>query len=261
MFIRGDFGHFSKMKCIAKNSTEKSDPHPFSITAIEAIERNRNHFAIGLCPCKLFWIFLFSGAFGVIIETVYWLIRTGRIESRATFVWAPLNMVYGVGGVLMTVVLYYLRKHPLPAVLAAGMGIGCLVEFFCSLIQESVFSSVSWQYSDMMDIQGRTNLKYSFFWGILAVFWLKIMLPSISLILLKIPKKAGKTVTAILCIFMAINFGVTFFAVRRWAERQIRADQRFEIQRIMDRWFPDEYMEQQFPNLRFVHVQTPNQYP
>lgn len=225
------------------------------IETVEKRERQGRHFASGLCAIKLFWVFLMSGAFGVMVETVFWLLRTGRIESRATFVWAPINMVYGAGGVLMTVILYNVRKRSLPVIFLIGMAIGCFVEYTCSLIQETVFSSVSWHYSDMMDIQGRTNLKYAFFWGLLALFWLGVMYPTLSAFLLKMPRRTGRILTVVLLIYMTINIGVTFFAVRRWEARQRNIEPAFTLNQWMDRWFPDDFMEQLFPNLRFVRVE------
>ncbi|MBN1892633.1 MAG: putative ABC transporter permease [Clostridiales bacterium] len=230
------------------------------VESVEERERLREHFAPGLCSCKLFWVFLFAGAFGVLAETVYWFIRTGQLESRATFVWAPINMVYGAGGVLMALVLYHVRKYPLPVIFVTGMFIGCFVEYVCSLVQEHVFSSVSWHYSDMLDIHGRTNMKYAFFWGILALFWLGVLYPVLSAALLKIPRKAGRVLTVLLLVYMAVNVGVTFFAVRRWAARQEDQPPKLAIHQMMDLWFPDSEMERIFPNLHFVHKDRPNSF-
>lgn len=226
-----------------------------NIDAIEERERLREHFAPGLCSCKLFWVFLLTSAFGVFSETLFWYLRTGKIESRSTFVWAPLNMVYGVGGVIMTVILYRVRKRSVPLIFLIGMFVGCFVEFACSYIQERVFSSVSWHYSDLMDIQGRTNLKYAFFWGVLSLFLLGFMYPVLSASLLKIPRNTGRILTVILLVYISINIGVTFFAVRRWAERKKDTQPVFTISRVLDQWFPDDFMEQLFPNLRFVSTE------
>ncbi|MDD4094746.1 MAG: putative ABC transporter permease [Oscillospiraceae bacterium] len=231
------------------------------IESIEERERMREHFASGLGGVKLFWMFLMSGAFGVLVETVFWFIRTGQIESRATFVWAPLNMVYGAGGVLMTVILYHARKYPFPVIFLVGMAVGCFVEYTCSLVQEVVFSSVSWHYSDMMDIHGRTNMKYAFFWGILALFWLGVMYPTMSALLLKIPRRTGRLLTVVLLIYMTINIGMTFFAVRRWEARQRHTEPVFTIHQLMDAWFPDDFMEHLFPNLRFVRAENKTSLP
>ncbi len=249
------------MRLIRKREVRKPHRWYLDIESVEERERQREHFASGLCSYKLFWIFLLSGAFGVFIETIFWFIRTGQLESRSTFVWAPLNMVYAAGGVLMTVILYHVRKYPFPVIFLVGMAIGCFVEYVSSLIQESVFSSVSWHYSDMMDIHGRTNLKYAFFWGILALFWLGVMYPTMSAALLKIPRKAGRVLTVVLLVYMAINIGVTFFAVRRWAARQSHAEPVFAIHQWMDRWFPDDFMERLFPNLRFVDMEHKDPFP
>lgn len=36
---------------------------------------------------------------------IYWYIRTGVIESRSGLIYGPFNLVYGIGALLMTIVL------------------------------------------------------------------------------------------------------------------------------------------------------------
>ncbi|NLT11971.1 MAG: putative ABC transporter permease [Clostridiaceae bacterium] len=225
-----------------------------SLDQIEFDESQREHFAPGIGFCKLFWVFLFAGAFGVLLETSYCFWRTGFIESRATFVWLPLNMVYGVAGVIMTVVLYCLRKFSRVGVFFVGMFLGCVIEFLCSLVQEHVFQSISWRYSGPTNILGRTSLKYALVWGLLALMWMKVIYPLISMALLKIPRKAGRVITAVLVLILLLNMVVTFLAVQRWAVRSSEPDTEVRIYQWVDAWFPDSRMEQLFPNLRFTGI-------
>lgn len=223
-----------------------------SLNQIEVEEVRRAHFAPGVGSCKLFWVFLAAGAFGVLLETLYCFWRTGGIESRATFVWLPLNMVYGVAGVIMTMVLYRVRKFSLVMVFFVGMILGCVIEFLCSLVQEQVFQSVSWRYSGPTNLHGRTSLKYAVVWGLLALLWMEVLYPLLSVALLKIPQKTGRILTFVLLLILLLNMAVTFIAVRRWVGRKVEAETSVQILQWVDVWFPDSRMEQLFPNLRFT---------
>jgi uncharacterized membrane protein len=226
--------------------------HPLNINLIEENEKRINHFAAGMNGYKMFWVFMFACVFGVFVETVFWFIRTQQIESRASFVFGPLNLVYGVGGFFLTVILYRLREKPIVVIATVGAVIGCSVEYLCSFFQEHIFGSISWHYSDHFDIGGRTNLKYALFWGILAIMWIKVMYPLLSQAILIIPQRMGKGLTWMLVVFMALNLGLSFVSVRRWMERRTAPEPAYAIDSLMDEWFPDETMEKVFPNMRYL---------
>ena len=50
-------------------------------------------------------IFLVASVLGLVIETVYTFIVFGILESRVGLVWGPFSPLYGVGAVLLTMVL------------------------------------------------------------------------------------------------------------------------------------------------------------
>jgi uncharacterized membrane protein len=232
--------------------SQSARKHSLNINSIEEDEKRINHFATGMNGYKMFWVFMFACIFGVFVETVFWFIRTQQIESRASFVFGPLNLVYGVGGFFLTVILYRLREKPLIVIAVVGAMIGCSVEYLCSFFQEHIFGSVSWHYSDHFDIGGRTNLKYAIFWGILAIFWIKVMYPLLSKAVLLIPQRIGKTLTWLIVIFMVLNLGLSFLSVRRWMERRANPEPVNTADHLMDKWFPDDSMEEVFPNMRYL---------
>ena len=63
------------------------------------------HFAHGLNFYKLFWMFFICCFLGVVIETVFCLVTTGRLMQRTGLVWGPFNLIYGIGAVLLTICL------------------------------------------------------------------------------------------------------------------------------------------------------------
>ena len=61
------------------------------------------HFAHGLNFYKLFWVFFLCCFLGVVIETIFCWIASGRLSQRTGLVWGPFNLIYGIGAVLLTV--------------------------------------------------------------------------------------------------------------------------------------------------------------
>ncbi len=221
----------------------------------------RTPFAAGLCFCKLFWIFFIGCFIGVAVETLWCLITRHRLESRAGVIYGPFNPVYGFGAVLLTLCLHQLRKRRDLWIFFCSMVLGGAFEYLCSLAQELAFGTVSWEYSHTkFNVGGRTNLLYSFFWGVLGIIWVKDLYPFLSRIIEKIPKKPGVVLTWALCAFMVFNMGISALASARQADRAkgIPADN--SIARFLDAHYPDAFMYQIYPNAMPVdHIPTPEE--
>ena len=101
-----------------------------------------------------------------------------------------------------------------------------------------------------LNLGGRINLLYCFFWGIAAVVWMKILYPRISAWIEKIPVKQGKIISWILVVFMSINVTVSGLALIRSTERQHEIPAEAGWQKIMDKQFDDERMEKIYPNMK-----------
>ena len=54
---------------------------------------------------ELFFLFISSAFLGDLFETVFVYLRTGVLMSRSSLLYAPLSLVWGLGAVLMTLVL------------------------------------------------------------------------------------------------------------------------------------------------------------
>jgi len=219
---------------------------------VDSQERRMRHFAQGMSFYKLFWVF-FAGCFGgVIIEQLWALIRYGVLEPRVGLLYGPFNLVYGIGACALTVALYPVRKRNPVLSFLGGMLIGSLVEYGCSLFQEAVFGSVSWDYSNRpFNLNGRICLLYSVYWGALGVIWIKEMYPRIAKGIMRISNRLGKPLTWAAALFMVVNTLITGTAVLRWAERQTGAMPSNEMEVYFDACYPDERMQKIFSNLEF----------
>lgn len=194
----------------------------------------------------LFWIFLIGCVIGTLWEEFLTIIVDHKFESRAGLVYGPFNPVYGIGVVAMTLCLAPLSDRHGSVILLVGALIGGGFEYICSFMQELIFSTVSWDYSNMpLNINGRTTLPYMLFWGIAGLAWVRI-LPSILGIISRIPHL--RFLSAVLAVFMVFNIAVSAMAGIRADERRAGIAPAGKIDQLLDRRFPDERMNRIYPN-------------
>lgn len=233
-----------------KNIKQLFKRPPLNIS-VDELESQTPHFSNGINIYKLLWLCYFGSFIGVIIEMIFWYLKVERIDSRAGLVWGPFNMLYGIGVVLLTLALYpYRNKGKIKAFLA-GFIVGTVLEYACSLGQETFLGSVSWDYSKKpLNINGRVCLLYSVFWGVLGLIWIKSIYPRITLLIRKIPQKAGKVLTWVLFAFFAVNCIVTLIAMIRWSQRMDGIAASSPFWEFIDMHFPDTRMKFIFPNIK-----------
>ena len=216
-------------------------------------------FARGLNFYQLFWIFFIGCFLGVVIETIWCLLTRHHFESRKGLIYGPFNLVYGFGALAMTLGLHWLSKKRDFYVFLGGFVIGSVFEYLCSWMQEAVFGTVSWEYGKMpFNINGRINLLYSIFWGLLALFWVKGIYPMMCRWISKIPNKIGKPLTWVLLVFMIVNSAVSGLAVYRMSERREGLAPSNALEEHLDDWYPDEMLHKVYPNM-MIKPEKPEQ--
>ena len=202
---------------------------------------------------KLFWIFFIGCFLGVVFETLYCLIMRHRYESRVGVIYGPFNPVYGFGAVLLTICLRWLSDKRDLWIFLGSMIIGGGFEYLCSWCQEIVFGTVSWEYSHTQyHFNGRTNIMYAFFWGLLGLLWVKEFYPRISLLIDRIPRRLNRFLTIVLSIFMLLNMLLSTMAVERQSKRREGITATSAISRFLDKHYSDEYLEKIYPNMMVV---------
>ena len=228
------------------------NPNPTN-AMIDYAENKKKHFARGNTFYKLFWVFFIGSFLGVIIEMLYCYIQNGHFESRVGLIWGPFNLVYGFGAVALSFFLYKYRNRSTFYSFGGGFIVGSVIEYLCSFFQELLFGSVSWDYSSMpFNLNGRICLLYSIFWGILGIFWIKEIYPRMAVWILRIPNKIGKVLTIVLLIFMIVNSLASGIVVYRWSKREAGVNASNAVEKLIDEYYPNEKMEEIFPNLTFV---------
>lgn len=212
-----------------------------------------NHFASGRNFYKLFWVFTVGAFLGFLVETLWCFYRNGHFEWRAGLAYAPFNPVYGIGAVALYTALYKFNRANKIKIFATGVVAGSFVEYFCSLFQERAFGTVSWDYSNYpLNIGSRICLKYSVFWGLLALTWVSAIGPALEYFIEKIPSSIGKPLTWIMFAILAISIATSTIALFRWVLRFDGIEARNFIEVFFDKTFPDERMLRLYPNMKFI---------
>lgn len=207
-------------------------------------------FAKGLCIDKLIWVFLVSALIGDLIEMCYCRLTGGVWMSRSSVLYGPFSIVWGLGAVVLTVTLQRLAGKADRHVFLGGFIIGGVYEYMCSLFTEIVFGTVFWDYSYMpLNIGGRTNVLYCFFWGVLSVIWIKIIYPRMSDLIEKLPVLAGQLITWAIVILMVCNGLLTGAAMLRYKARNTHPEPANVVDAFLDETYDDAFMEKRWPNM------------
>lgn len=208
-------------------------------------------FAYGFCFTKLFYLFVIGSFIGTILETIWAFCVDGHFEMRVGMVYGPFIPVYGGGACFLTAALYKLYKLNDTLVFVISAFVGAGFEYFCSWLQEQMFGTVSWDYSDTpFNLDGRTNLMYALIWGFLGLVWVRYLYPWTAKLIEKIPKRAGGIITTFLIVFMAFNGFMSVTATARWTQRTEGVPASNSFEEYLDEKFDNEKMEFLFPGMK-----------
>ncbi len=200
---------------------------------------------------KIFWIFVIGSVFGFFAEIIYGVVYTRTIVIKQGLIYGPFIQIYGIGAVA-----YYLlisKVHEPKEAFFSGMLLGGILEYLCSFFQELLFGTISWDYSNFfLNFNGRTCLLYCFYWGIIAVAFLKIVYPWLEKIELLIYKKGVRIFTVIFMLFMTFDIVISCMAANRQTERNKNIPAKNSIDIFLDYVYPDEYLNKIYNNKKEI---------
>ena len=185
-----------------------------------------------------FWIFFIGSIFGFIYESILSYFQFGYVINKQELIFGPFMPVYGIGAIF----LFYISKRVKSVTMTFILSffIGSFVEFFYSLLQENLFGTLSWDYSNSpFNLQGRITLIYSLGWGFLGIISCKIILPAINKFISNFPKEQSIITTWILVIFMIFNITITTIALYRQKQRYFNIPPSNIISEIIDKYYPE----------------------
>lgn len=202
---------------------------------------------------RIVWVFFIGCVIGYVVETIYCVLVTGSIESRQGMVYGPFSQVYGMGAVLLLLALMPFAKKNNFWLFLGGAVVGGLFEALCSLVQEVMFGTVSWQYAEGIPLLGgRTSVLYMFFWGVLGVVYMRFIYPAIGGLFDRLARRQQRFFAVIIAVLLGTDLLLSGLAVLRWVERDAGHPPSNTISRILDDRFPDERMKEIYPNMEIV---------
>lgn len=215
--------------------------------------KNEKESQITRTVFEWFWLLVIGSVLGFILEGIWCVFTKGHWENHSALIYGPFCVIYGVGMLFMYLVAkrYENKKMWIQSILF--LIAGSLVEYFLSFLQELIFGSVSWDYSDrFMNINGRICLKMSLIWGTLGIVFAKFIYPHLNELLSKLFCPAVKAVTAVFFIFILANVLITVIAVDRWHMRSAGVNPETSFGIWVDEHYDDERMKSVFSNMTFV---------
>lgn len=201
----------------------------------------------------IFWLFIIGSILGYIFEMIVVLFQKGYFESRQGLIYGPYTPVYGIGAIIYYLVLNKVKTRNKLKIFFITMILGGATEYISSFIQEKAFGTISWDYSYLIfNLNGRTSLLHCTYWGIAGVLYVTFIEPLIEKLRLIIDTKSLKIITIFVSIFMIFNIQISCFAADRQFERRKNIEPENRLDMFLDKYYPDEYMNQIFTNKKDV---------
>lgn len=200
---------------------------------------------------KVFWILVIGSVFGFVVELLYGLAYTRTLQIRQGLIYGPFIQVYGMGALAY----YFLVKkvQDPKKIFFIGMILGGVLEYICSFGQEVFFKSVSWDYSDLfLNVNGRTSLIYCIYWGIIGVFFLKVVYPAFEKLEKYLENKKLRLFSYFFMIFMIFDVTISCMAASRQTQRQNNIPPKNSVDIFLDNAYPDQYLDKIYNNKKSI---------
>ena len=201
----------------------------------------------------VFWLFIIGSILGYIFEMIVVLFQKGYFESRQGLIYGPFTPVYGIGAIIYYLILNSIKQDNKIKIFFITAILGGITEYICSLVQEKVFGTISWDYSYLIfDINGRTSLLHCSYWGIAGILYVTYIDSFLEKLKCKIDEKSLKIVSIIFAVFMLFDISISCIAANRQTERRNNISPESKLDLFLDKYYPDEYMDKIFANKREV---------
>lgn len=196
---------------------------------------------------KFFWIFTIGSFIGFILETLVVIIEEGHYENRQGLIYGPFVQIYGIGAIVYYLFVPKIKNKKM--VFPICMIVGGILEYLFSYIQQVLFGTISWDYSNyMIHLNGRTSFLHCIYWGLAGIFVLKVMCPVIDKINFQSKNIVFKLVTSVSMFFMLCNISISWTAANRQEERMKNIPAQGRMDMFLDKYYPDEVMDKVYAN-------------
>lgn len=238
-------------------------------------EKEKGFTILGTSIWRILTYFIIYSFVGFIIETIFALVCYGVIESRQSFLYGPFCGIYGVGAVVMYVILNKYFKKNKHLLFLGGFLVGSVVEYVLSFMGEILLDVRWWDYSDrFLNINGRVCFMYSIFWGLLGLYFMTVINPNVDKVIEFFKKKINlnilKTVVILMTLFLLVDCILSGIAIELYLMRQSvlndldipnkerRIDEYNRIYsnenkvKVIEKFWNDNKMVMTYPNLKIT---------
>lgn len=140
------------------------------------------------------------------------------------FLNGPYCPIYGVGVVIVILLVFPLRKNML-LLYVASVVLTSVLELVTGFALEKIFHYRWWNYSDVpFNIDGYVCLKFSLMWGIACIIVVDVIHPLVDDFVRWIPHFIGKILLGIMIVMMAIDLVATVETVLKLNSRLEKID-------------------------------------
>lgn len=196
-------------------------------------------------------LFLIASVLGLVIETIYTFVMFGVFESRVGLVWGPFSPLYGVGAVLLTMVLWPMRNEPAWKLFLLSAVLGGTLEQFAGWSLEHFAHAQSWTYLGLPDhITQWIAWRFLVAWGILGIVWCRAIMPEVIFRIGEPTTRRQVIVVSLLTVFLALDIVMTVTCFWRAGQRLEGVPPQNALERYVDNHFDDAFMRETFENMR-----------
>ena len=202
---------------------------------------------------EFLFIFIIGSMAGFLLEGIWCVIRTGMWENHSATLYGPFCIIYGIGAAALYVISGGLMDLPLWEQFLLYALTGALTEYASSYLQEILFGSVSWDYSNrFLNIHGRICFSMTMIWGVLGLLFARFCSPAANRFFAVAEDWPIRGICIVISVLMASDLIISAGALFRWYERIEDIPARNQIEEHFDKRFDDEHMEKIYNNLVFT---------
>lgn len=157
---------------------------------------------------NLFLIFFLGCVVGYVYEEIFYFFADGYLYNRG-FLYGPYLPVYGVGAILIYLLLNRFKKQPLLVFLLSFVITG-VVEYLTGFWMLEVYHKRWWDYTGLfLNIDGFVCFRSVFTFAIAALALIYVFVPLIDKLINKMGKKASFVLSLTIGIIMIIDLILT----------------------------------------------------
>lgn len=173
---------------------------------------------------RLIWIFFIYAFLGWCTEVCYVATVTGKFVNRG-FLNGPWCPVYGFGVLIVLTCLEPLADQ-LALLFLGSLVLTSALEWLTGFLLEKLFHQRWWDYSDQpFNLNGYICLRFSLAWGLACLFVVKLLHPTVLLLIRLIPHTLGVVLLVLLSAALAVDLAATVSAIAKLNRRLSQIDE------------------------------------